>query len=242
MIQSMRGDETRRGVNISKARSGAAGADLVGAGRIPNSRQLSGRRAQPAVFTSGQGVENVDLKKLFPCSSRKPLRLSFKQFLSFAFIVVVCVLCDHYLVSVVESETVRNAIQSAMLAFISLSGINWLVAYWLVKFRGRALKYFIRDGSLVITKGIFLKKSGSFHLSHITDVYLVQEQLDWIFRTCNLCVSTANQSSGQFAFIEGFSEETAQNLQEYLLKQAEASAAMVHSNSHNSNRNEQFLA
>ena len=174
-------------------------------------------------------VEDADLKKLFPCSKRKAIRLSFRQLVYFVIVSLFCLVLDHYIISDIESEVIRDPIQTLMLSAIFLTGFNWLYAYWLVKLRGKTLEYFIKDGSVVITKGLFLKRRGSFHLSQITDVYLVQEQLDWLFKTCTLCVSTANQASGQFAYIEGFDEEVAHGMQEYLLKQTEISARIINS-------------
>lgn len=174
-------------------------------------------------------VEDVDLKQLFPCSKRKAIRLSFRQLVYFVLVSLFCLILDHYIISDVESEVIRDSIQTLMLSAIFLTGFNWLYAYWMVKLRGETLEYLIKDGSVVITKGLFLKRRGSFHLSQITDVYLVQEQLDWLFKTCTLCVSTANQASGQFAYIEGFDEEVAHSMQEYLLKQTEISARIINS-------------
>lgn len=175
-----------------------------------------------------QVVENVDLKRKFPCSKRKAFRLTFRKFVHFCAVVSVAMLCDRYLLVEIESDHIRSNIQVMLVVGMLASFLSWLHAYWMVKFRGKALNYFIKDGSIVISKGIFVKKIGSFSLSHITDVYLVQEQLDWLFKTFTLCISTANQSSGKFAFIEGFDEPVAQAFQEYLLRQAEISSSTNH--------------
>lgn len=164
--------------------------------------------------------DNVNLKTLFQTSAKKPLRLSFRYLSAFLGVLVGCLVMDHYLVSNIENDPSRDVLQSAMIVLIAGSFLAWVIKYWFIKIQDRFLKYSLRDGSIVITKGIFLKKRGSFHLTQVTDVYLAQEQLDWFFNTCSLCISTPNEASGKFAFIEGFDRSVGLRLQQYLLQKA----------------------
>jgi len=76
--------------------------------------------------------------------------------------------------------------------------------------------YGIEAGHLVISKGIVLKRRGSFPLSRITDVYLDRTFADFLFGLYTLHISTPTMTSGHFARIDGLSLKSALRMQEVL--------------------------
>lgn len=166
-------------------------------------------------------VGYVDLKKLFPCSKRKALRRSIGQLMFFLLALVACILADFLWVSEYQDEQFQDLVHWAMLALIAGSFCYWVYCYRMVKWRGRCLRYFIQDGSLMVRKGIFLKKSGTFHLTRITDVFVDQDRLDWLFGVGNIMFSTAHEQSCNFAIIDALDIRQAQRFQEYMLNLVE---------------------
>lgn len=161
--------------------------------------------------------EYTNFKKFFPCSRKKALRLSFRQLIIFLTALLACIAVDYYFVSLIDEANIREPLQSLMIVTIVGTFVSWVGAYWLVKIRGKCLKYYLKEGAFILSKGALLKKAGSFHLSQITDVYTVQTKLDWLFNVCTLVISTANETSSRFCTIEGMDVDTAHRFQHQLL-------------------------
>ena len=69
--------------------------------------------------------------------------------------------------------------------------------------------YAIKDGHLVVAKGVILRQRGSFPLSRITDVYLTKTVSDFVLGLYDLHISTPTTTSGEFAKIDGLGRSAA---------------------------------
>ena len=157
----------------------------------------------------------VNLRKECPISMRHAIKEAFPFILAFIAILGLSVGLSYVLEDSLGEETlVRFQTFAAIIILIS-----FLVA--LGKFLFEAVEhayysYGIEAGHFVISKGIFLKRRGSFPLSRITDVYLDRTFLDFVFGLYSLHFSTPTMSSGAFARIDGLTLKSAMRLQEKL--------------------------
>lgn len=79
----------------------------------------------------------------------------------------------------------------------------------------------INEDRLEITKGIVLRKRGSYPLSSITEVYVSQTWPELVFGLAKVDVATPAMRSGHVASIEGLERKTAEGLQRMLIDAAE---------------------
>lgn len=83
--------------------------------------------------------------------------------------------------------------------------------------------YVIQNGNLIVTKGVLLRKQGSYPLRRISDVYTSINWRTLLFGLYTVEVLTPSRESKDFCTIEGLSHRAALALKERLLKMIERS-------------------
>ncbi len=157
----------------------------------------------------------VNLRAECPISIRLAMKKSMAYFLVFLLILGLSVGILYVLESSMTEDT-ELRVQNVALVLIFLS---FIVAVGKFLFEALEIVYYrygIEAGHFVISKGIILKRRGSFPLSRITDVYLDRTVFDFIFGLYSLHFSTPTMSSGAFARIDGLTLKSAMALQERL--------------------------
>ena len=157
----------------------------------------------------------VNLRAECTISIRLALKKSALLFLIFFFVLALSVGTIYILESSLEESTLLR-VQNVALIFILLSFLGAIGKFVFEAIEIRYYRYGIEAGHFVISKGIVLKRRGSFPLSRITDVYLDRTCLDFLFGLYSLHFSTPTMSSGAFARIDGLSLKSAMTLQERL--------------------------
>jgi len=77
--------------------------------------------------------------------------------------------------------------------------------------------YDIDEKNILIRKGILAQKEITLPFSRITDVYVDQDLLDFLFKIYDVHISTPTATSGMFAHIDGVNKEGSRQLRQMIL-------------------------
>lgn len=103
----------------------------------------------------------------------------------------------------------------------------WWVVLLLVTFAWRVgysffyfLTYFydIDEKNVVIRKGVIARTEVTLPFSKVTDVFVDQDVLDFVFGLCDLHISTPTVESGAFAHIDGLDRKSAAAIRALVLE------------------------
>ncbi len=147
----------------------------------------------------------------YPLEKRKILKKTI-QWISRIAVPVVFFLGFFF---VVASEIIglMGTLFSALFLFIGLSVAIYL--YQMQYFRNYF--YDLVGGELVVRKGVFSTKQTNVPLSKIQDVYLDQDLFDRVFGLWDLHISSASETSGFEAHIDGVNEVNGRTMYGILL-------------------------
>ena len=123
--------------------------------------------------------------------------------------------------ALISPEAESQIDQIVLALFIGVSAAAAMFVLYEVMYR-TSYYYAIKEGHLVVAKGVVLRQRGSFPLSRITDVYLTRTFGDFIFGLYDLHISTPTTTSGEFAKIDGLGRAAAVAFQRDLTGYIEA--------------------
>lgn len=123
--------------------------------------------------------------------------------------------------SMISAQAESEIDRLVLFLFLCSSVVAGVFVLYQVMFRA-SYYYAIKEGHLVIAKGVILRQRGSFPLSRITDVYLTRTVADFVFGLYDLHISTPTTSSGMFAKIDGLGRAAAVAFQRDLTGYIEA--------------------
>ena len=111
--------------------------------------------------------------------------------------------------------------------FISILPLGVLVFLSYLYQKAYFEKYFydVRDGFLVIKKGVFMPKETTLPFEKLNDVYVDQDILDRVFGLYDVHFSTATAQSGLSAHIDGLVQENAYKLRDLMMQLIKNSTA-----------------
>ena len=161
-------------------------------------------------------LSHIELKLLHP------QRLGFlvRRFLV-RFIPPAMLLCTVYFINGLSTLVLSNRqlpfeeLTNLFRASILILGI--IVAAWTMLEHLR-YRYQVRDGSLLISRGIIFRSETSVPLGKITDISLRSGWAYLLFGTCDLVVMTPAGSHGGASRIEGLSKRSAMALRHRLMR------------------------
>lgn len=158
----------------------------------------------------------INLIELFPLSRWFPVRFTIKYLL----ILVAAWVSFEFTASMIIQEYLPEPLAGDVILYGRLLAIGGFLAY-IVRFilstlRGNLRRMYIKDGALMVRRGVLLKNRGTFALARITDTYIEQDFFDLMFNTATVHVMTPTQTSGDFVKLVGFSKESADGIQRYV--------------------------
>ena len=165
---------------------------------------------------------NVNLRRKYPLS----YWVVIKRTISWVCLWLIGFLLTIYTQSVDSSALISPVAEAqidqiVLVLFLGVSAVSAAFIIYEVMYR-TSYYYAIKEGHLVVAKGVILRQRGSFPLSRITDVYLTRTFGDFVFGLYDLHISTPTTSSGEFAKIDGLGRAAAVAFQRDLTGYIEA--------------------
>jgi len=156
------------------------------------------------------------LKKEFPMTYRRAFKKAFWRFVLLVVVARAATSAESIWVQQIADEHLKFNLRLIFISLTVAAFIWWLARVIYYEIERRYYDYRVVGGNLYLSKGMFVKETGSFPLSRITDIYLHRGMGDYFWGLSSLHVSTPTATSGEFAFIHGLTTRNAVRLRRQL--------------------------
>lgn len=164
---------------------------------------------------------SAPLRKLYPLQARKIIKKCLRG------IILVCVMWSIGSFFILQAVQKKSQLPDAgfwssgkalWMAWVGLLILLllWRTGYQIIYFL--TYHYDFDKDNFLIRKGVIAQREVNLPFSKITDVYVDQDMLDFVFGLYDVHISTPTVESGQFAHIDGVNKEGATALKELILE------------------------
>lgn len=158
---------------------------------------------------------NATLIEKYPLEKRKILKKTVQKL--YGSLTLLFILFLYLLFNIAIPFKFTSMLLFLFAAFFFLTLLLFILVYIYETFYFKNYFYDITEEGLIIKKGVFSTKKSIIPLNKIQDVYLDQDIFDKIFGLWDLHISSATETSGFEAHIDGVNEINGRKMRDLLL-------------------------
>lgn len=163
-----------------------------------------------------KGSAQILLKREFPMTHRRALKKAFWRSVLFVAVAAIWSSAEYGWILQIPDENLKFRVRCIYALVTGAAFLWWISRVIYYEVERFYYDYRVVGGNLYLSKGMFVKETGSFPLSRITDIYLHRGWGDYFWGLSSLHVSTPTTTSGEFAYIHGLTIRNAVRLRRRL--------------------------